>query len=579
MAYRDVFQVHREQEKIVVNQRLVPEQSPAPSQKSVFLTDLRAALLFALLAILLYLPGINWGTPPADAPGRTASWAFDEIGAMGPLVMVRNAVFGGTGGDSKYPLFHFFLVSLFDAPYLLYETLTGGLRHPQSVYPYGFSDPVRDVRALFLIARGVSLLMGAGTVVVAYFTARTMWDRTTARLAGTFVMLLFPMFFYSRTSNVDVPAVFWTSLVLLVFTHVLKEGLSLGRAGALGVFSALAVATKDQYYAVILVLPLVFLPLHARRMREAGITAVREWCQAPLVGLVAASVVYGFASGLFIGPARYFEHLRFVRSGSSAGWYFKYPATLAGFWGLFRECVSYLASSMSWPLLLAAVAGVILCWRYDRLNLGLLTAIPGLFILVLAPVRFVLLRFLIIAAYVLSLYAARAVATGFRSLRQPVRWTAGAVAALGCAWMVVHAADLTYQMVWDPRYAASSWLQEHTRQGDRVDIFAPPRGINNYPKLKAGTTFVSPRVWQSPGNASLGGEFVITLSYSWNLATPIYPAWAEEQVRSGASGYVLVASFQNPSLFTYGELSVNRRVEIFARRDRARELGFGAAGG
>lgn len=55
--------------------------------------------------------------------------------------------------------------------------------HPQPGYPYGFTEPVTSVQTLLLIARGVSVLMGVGTVVVAYLAAKTLWDRAVGLLA------------------------------------------------------------------------------------------------------------------------------------------------------------------------------------------------------------------------------------------------------------------------------------------------------------------------------------------------------------------------------------------------------------
>ena len=542
-----------------------------PNGSADWRADWRVPLLLALIAMLLYLPGITWGTPQADGLGRSATLAPDELGPTGPLVLVRNALQNDSGASPQYPLFHYIFLCIFYAPYLLFEILRGGLRNPQRLYPYGFANPVRAIHILFLIARGVSILMGAGIVVVAYFTASELWDRFTAVLAATFVMLLFPMFYYSRISNVDVPAVFWTSIVLFLFVRILQDGLSLRRALFLGLFSALAVATKDQYYAAIVVLPLIFLPLHIQRMREAG-AALWQSCAAPLAGLFVAGATYGLASGLFIRPARYFRHINFIRFGAGTGWYYKYPATLAGYAGLARESLGYLASTLSWPLLLAATAGALLCLRRNRLNLSLLVVVPAIFLLVLVPVRLVLLRFLILPAYVLALYAAFAIAAALRSSRTPLRWTAGLAAAAACAFMLLHGADLTYSMMRDPRDQASAWLNAHTRDGDQVEIFAPVSRAGEYPQLNPGRRYISSRLGDTPNGAWLQGDFVIVLVNRANLRIPFYPDWVDHELRSGARDYLPVATFQNRSYFDFQELPVNQRLDIFARRNRALEL-------
>ena len=98
--------------------------------------DVRVTLILSLLALTLYLPRITWGLRAADAPGMTWSWADDAIGPLGPLIELHNTFVGPRVGNPQHPLFHYILVAVFYAPYLLLQWLAGGLVHPQPGYPY-----------------------------------------------------------------------------------------------------------------------------------------------------------------------------------------------------------------------------------------------------------------------------------------------------------------------------------------------------------------------------------------------------------------------------------------------------------
>ena len=154
------------------------------------------------------------------------------------------------------------------------------------------------------------MLMSAGIVVSAFLTAKTLWGLTAGTIAAVFVMLMYPMFYYGRTSHVDVPALFWTSLALLVFARVLKEGLSVRRAIWFGLLAGLAVATKDQSYGILLCLPLAVLPGSFRAAREQGLTDFwSRWKGSVGHGVAVSAMVYGVASGFLLGPAKFFWHV------------------------------------------------------------------------------------------------------------------------------------------------------------------------------------------------------------------------------------------------------------------------------
>jgi 4-amino-4-deoxy-L-arabinose transferase-like glycosyltransferase len=556
--------------------------TPAPAREPLF-WRWGVPVLFVLLALMLYLPGIDWGLPPADAPGRTVPWGADEIAPMGPLIQVQRALQGEGVGHSKYPLFHFMVLAGSYSPYLLYLKLTGGLATPGPGYPYGFKGPVTALQTLTILARFISLLMAAGMVIAAYFTAKKLWNRAAGLLAGFFVLLMYPMNYYGKMSNVDVPSLFWASLVFVIAADVLREGWSVARAVWMGVFAALSIATKDQSYAVLLLLPFALLAFHARALEARGITRFWEIIRAPAYGLVAACVVYVLTSGLAISPSGFKRHLAFILDADVQGvpsfWYYRYDQSWSGYFGLFREVFQQIVDTQGWILFLAGCAGIVLCLQRERSKLIYLLPIPVLLIGVILPVRHTAIRFLLPVGLALALYAAFLLAQGLQARSVALRAAAALVIVAGCGLQLWRAYDLHLTMKNDSRLLATAWLAQHVRPGDRVEYFELPSDrlrvrIQRLPQAPPGAEMRNASAVLAQGGA-LDGQFVITQgpddqSYFWFCSARTYYG-----LLNGSLGYQLAATIQAPARFSHEHLVlVNPRVQIFVRRDHAEQIGL-----
>jgi 4-amino-4-deoxy-L-arabinose transferase-like glycosyltransferase len=156
-----------------------------------------------------------------------------------------------------YPWWHYFVAAAAQAPYVGFLMATGDLDRMGPAYPYGFKDPVHALKVLTIVGRLVSVAMAAGIVVSSFFFARTLWDDLTGVIAAVLTMLNYLMVYYSRTGNLDVPAFFWSAIGLAILATILTQGLTTRRAAMLGLFIALAIATKDQ--SVALFVPITFV--------------------------------------------------------------------------------------------------------------------------------------------------------------------------------------------------------------------------------------------------------------------------------------------------------------------------------
>lgn len=541
--------------------------------------DARIAALLVLFGIVMYVPGIWWGLPAGTDASLIRGWGPDELGPNGPLAEVSNLFLHTETGNPQYPMFHYFVCLALCVPYLAILFLTGGIHHPQGTYPFGFVNPPAVLQTLLILSRLASVLAGAGTGAVAYFTAKRLWNRTEGVVAGLIVLLTYTMFYYARVSTVDVGALFWASLGLYLFVGILKDGLSVKRAAWIGLIAAVAVATKDLNYGVFLLLPLAMLPLHYARQSEAGITDVWARMKAPLTGLLVCVIGYLVASGFVFYPQKYFKHLAFLRAGGTHyRYFFEYPVSLAGYWGLAKQCFDYVVDSLNWPLVMVGVLGIIVAARKDRKLLALLLPVVATYFAVLLPVRHTELRYQMSAAYILALFAAAAFAEGFGSPNKALRALTGILLAVGLGWSALRAGDLTYLMLHDSRYAAGAWFEQNVKGPVTVEYFGDfsyrsPLRVVFLPRLPNGSHWAIANVGIPPGSGAPAAPFIILqgtpdFAKHWNC-----PPWALQKLEDGSFGYRRVAVFETKTLFSHHSLSMNPdlnpRVEIFERTSAA----------
>ena len=538
------------------------------------------AILFAV-AIVLYLPGIWWGLPYATAPDRVKAWGSDELAPLGPIAELYSVfVHPNPTFNPQYPLFHYIVQALAVGPYVLALWLTGQLSQPSVEYPYGLSDPVTALAVMTLLARSMSLLMAAGVVVIAYKTATILWDSRAGIIAAVLVLLMYPMFYYSRTSNVDMAALFWTSLGLAVFAACLRDSLTPRRAAWLGVFAALATATKDQSYATFLIIALVLLPWHLRQQHLQGHGWANIW-PAPIVGFLTVLGVYAISSGFVLHLGRYLSHVSFIIHGSPYTWGGTSYGTAAGisdYLSLVSESTVHIVDSLSAPVAVCSAVGMVLCMVRNPQPLLFAVPILGTLLGVIFPARFVLFRFVMVMAYIFAFFAAYTLATALQARRPIIRRAAQMSLLIACGLPLLRGADLTYQMIYDARYDMAAWFQQHAKPGDDIGFYGAP---DKLPPLDYGV--VTTPMPEQPIPAHLRNkypiptnnppakpEFVVVIPQQ--TFEPVHEKALPDDVYAslldGSFGYRLVFEQQTRPWFPKRLISfVNPHIKIFARDD------------
>lgn len=304
---------------------------------------------------------------------NVVAWGTDEVAPMGPLVYAKRTFTGGSCSQ-KYPAFHFMLLNAAYAPVLGYLFLSGqiSLAHLSDSWPYGLKDPVSSLTLLVLIARAVSVAMGTAIVGLTYLIT----ERLFGGIAGIFtalILALCPMFiYYSHTSNLDIPYLFWFVLGCVFYVRLFEGGQTRDYV-LFGVCMALTVATKDQAYALLPLLP-VSLILSRMRRRTDGVAPSGDGGSPPSIpwrklglSLVAFLATYAVAANIPNNWSGYLRHVQHI-TGPGSAQYQEFPGTLSGQGALLSRTIALLAKTMNVPLFVVCAVGIV--WGLVRFRRG-----------------------------------------------------------------------------------------------------------------------------------------------------------------------------------------------------------------
>lgn len=555
----------------------------------------RAPLLLALLGFALYFPAFWWGAPHATAADRTNTWGVDDEPPLGPLAQAHDIIAPKAQPNPNfgYPMMHSFMVLGAYAPYIGYLAASGGLSSPTVAYPHGFADPVTALRNLTWIAHFLSVLLGVGIVVCAYGIGRELWDESIGVAAGLGAMLVYPMFYYARNSNVDVPMMFFIAAGLWAFAAIVARGLTSRRAVILGVLAGCAVATKEQAFASFAFVPIV-LPL----MRDAA-TRERHWrsplfWKAAVAGTLCALGAYAVFSGMVVDYDRWRNHVALVSErmeiARAGGVIFTryYPFTAEGNFELAKQILILLRDSLSAPGVALGIVGIVLAARRAPRSALLACSALAYVTILFVSARVIQLRYVMPVAFVLALYGGFAVVTAWRSTQRVLKWSTAALATAAAATLLLWAADLTHAMLRDSRYAAGAWLATQARPGDALEYFGsehkhPPmpswllsrqaipfRGSMYRADTGSVATQAVVDAWRQrrPRFVTLIPDYTSAPGAPYTASCPpaIYRA-----LEDGSLGYRRVALFQTPALVPWSRRPpldhpvVNPPIRIYER--------------
>lgn len=544
----------------------------------------RAAATLALAAALVYLPLIGWGLPDATTAARVKTYAVDELLPLDALAEMHNTfVVSKPDRNYGYPWWHYFELAVVQAPYVAYLKLTGQISGSATAYPYGLSDPATALRVLTLVGRLLSVVMGAGVVVSAYFFSRILWDHRTGVLAACLTMLSYLQVYYSRVGNPDVALVFWSAIGLVAFAKILKDGLTTPRAVCLGIAAGLAMGAKDQGLVV-------FLPLGiALLFRRLNAGPDGRYHFKPLVyGLLAACGSYLVATGMLVDPKRHLLHVYYLFfAPSEVTWMpFYHPAlpkTFDGILEMIRRTGAGLSATMSLPVLLASVGGAFVALRTAPRYLVLLLPIPTLFLILTLPTGTVGYRYFYPLTVMIDAFAA--VALVWIGIKYS-RWAMVGLCAIVIGWRALVVADLSYAQLNETRLLAADWFRANAKSGDVVEYFGVEQYLPQLPTDVPTRRIAKREAWKrETGHGGYVLDYLKREGPRFIYVTPDHssqpgmehsadcPPEVYRALLNGTAGYRLAAQFATPTLLPFGLTrprldypSVSPPVRIFEKR-------------
>jgi hypothetical protein len=499
---------------------------------------------------LLRAVGIGWGLPASDG------WDNDGVAPRDFLTGLFETL--TPGHYNTYPPVHLALLALLTAP----VTLLAVARAPALTQAGIVGEILKPgyMTAIALEARVTTLVMSLGIVVAVAKVAEELRGPRAGVATAAVLAVNVALTYYAHTTNLDVPYIFWGCLALLALVRaVARREPRLLRRWA--IFATLAVATKDQAYALFLLgapaTVALWLAVDAEaRARARGV--LRESALATAIGagllLVADAIVFN--------PTGFRARVRFLLGPASQG-FANYTDDWAGRWDVVHDVVhnfgKYYPLAFA-PLVLLGL-GIVVVGARDRARLA-----AGLAPL-LAAASFTLAfnctarrtdhRFVLPQSIFVAVYMGVALDVLLFQVRPAAaRWLARAGVAVAFAVALFAAVDVDVNLLFDPRYEAEAWLRARARDTDGIETY----GLNVYlPRFPSGPRVV--RVGPEPvdrrnpmpgieevadayGNAEARGPRFIVVSEGWVWRYLIEPVAGSDHGRMQAPTQRATASDQ-----------------------------------
>jgi len=423
----------------------MPQKGTIPTVDARRLERLLPLAVF-LFALLIRLPGLGWGL---KNDLHNASLHPDETPNFGYSRQVVPGLGQFTPGFYSYGTLY--LTSLRVAS----DVTTAYTGAPKTKDGWSFGDPTQTdwdwVARCTMAGRGLSVIFGALTAMVAYLITRRIANPPAGLLAGAFIAIAPAHVVHSRFQTPDIMAAALIGGALYFAVRALDpkdEKARLSPATWCGILAGLSAGVK---YTGILVLLALYVAL--------GLKKPEGWIRQAAVATVTALGVFILTTpGILLDNARFMHDFLFEVNHTATGQELFFAGTQSGF--LFH--ISNLSTGIGPVLLLMAVAG--LGWAAYRKQtwafVVLAFLIPYYLLIGKAEIKYM--------RYTFPLYVGLAVGFGYAvSVAQRRKgWDKGSVALaiLGIGGIpnggIRETAPLTLGMISeDPRDAAARFLK------------------------------------------------------------------------------------------------------------------------
>jgi hypothetical protein len=302
--------------------------SPRQSEKLRWVCEI---LLILAISCLVHGFSIGWGLP------NYSSLVPDCV----PVRVDSNATQMMRSNGYKYPPLQYFVWNLASGP----RTLSAEARP---------AEKLAGVSRRLMRFRIVNAAMATGSALVLYLAARLLLSLGGWSLLPPLLFLLNPMSaFFSHTTNMDQPYLFWFCLSVFILalanlkTQERRKTFILGNL-VFGVLMACAFTTKDHVYGLY-PLPLAWYLVSLARKRGLGLATVTLFLW--ISGFALANLlVYDLAGGIQV----FDSHFRWI-VGNGVTPFAETAGGLVGRLGLLLQSLAHFVVALDLPLALLLV--------------------------------------------------------------------------------------------------------------------------------------------------------------------------------------------------------------------------------
>jgi hypothetical protein len=338
--------------------------------------------------------GINFGLP------HTHCRPDEET-----IIMVALKFFSGDLNPHffNYPTLYMYILFGLYCCYLLIHIVLGG------TVPEFLTEIAIQPDLFYLISRSLSALLGAFTMIIVFFIAKSVFDKKTAFVSSFFISITYLHVRNSHFGTTDIAMTFFITCATLYIIKAAREKKRMDYILS-GVFTGLATATKYGGMFLIFSMFLAHIMNHLQRVfkqqkilsdKKTGRfkPSVAACCQSILLSAKekylwlyagVATVSFFLASPFILLDFKTFlkgflfevRHVADVQG----------VITTRGWWYHIRYTLPY---GMGWGMFLTSLAGVVLYVRKDMYRALILYAFPVAFFIVAGKGYTVHLRYMV----------------------------------------------------------------------------------------------------------------------------------------------------------------------------------------
>jgi hypothetical protein len=522
-----------------VMRKKVPQKTKEIQTRRFDKKDIWLVLVVIALSLFLNVLGFGWGKD------GYVPWSPDSIEGVTTVRELPN-LFGTW--TNKYPRLQFLIDGLCYKP-----VIRSWERNPVAVQRGGRVEQSvltqERLEVLATISRINILIMSAGILIFVYLIARFYYtDSMAAFFASLSLAVTLNFVYYSHTTCVDIPSMFWITLGVYFLLKSVYSG-KLFHHIMMGITFACACCTKDPMLFYAAAFALAYIVLRFCHFRKQGLE-FKACCLSLLnrnawLAIGAFLFVFALLQGILFSPKTYWERMGVWVGGRGVK---DFNQGFSGQWILLTGTLWSFYWSIGWPLLALWFISLICTFKKHWLfNLAVvLLPLIVFYVLVTMRIKMGYIRYYLPVMGVFFLPVGAGIAQLFSVKITWIRRPAFAVIALCYVLSLMYCIAMDLELINDSRNQAAEWFKANVKQNTPVlSLIRYPFGL----KLsKFGYSTIDN--WKVPplqvllDNQKNLPEYVV-LTYEWLTIFTPEAAEYKKALLEGRAGYSNVAVFKS----------------------------------